>query len=59
MPVTRRLRIAASTDPAFEPGIAGLHRKMHLPDPFPPGVEAAARIAAAMPQCRVFHYREG
>ncbi len=59
MPVTRRLRIAAPTDPAFEHGIANIRRKMHLPDAFSPEIEATACTAAAMPQCRVFHYRGG
>lgn len=59
MSLTRRLRIATPTDPVLEYGIADIRRKMHLPDAFPPEVEATACTAAAMPQCRGFHYRGG
>lgn len=47
MPITRRLRINAPTDPVLVQGLAGIRRQMHLPDVFPPEVEAAARAAAA------------
>ena len=47
MPITRRLRINAPTDPVLVQGLADIRRKMHLPDAFPPEVEAAAHDAAA------------
>ena len=47
MPITRRLRINVPTDPVLVQGLADIRRKMHLPDAFPPEVEAAARDAAA------------
>jgi len=47
MPITRRLRINAPTDPVLVQGLADIRQKMHLPDAFPPEVEAAARDAAA------------
>lgn len=47
MPITRRLRINAPTDPVLVHGLAGIRRKMRLPDAFPPEVEAAAHDAAA------------
>ena len=47
MSITRRLRINAPTDPVLVQGLAEIRRKMHLPDAFPPEVEAAARDAAA------------
>jgi exoribonuclease R len=50
MPITRRLRINAPGDPVLTQGLAGIRRKMHLPDAFPPEVEAEARNAAAHPK---------
>ncbi len=47
MPITRRLRINAPTDPVLVQGLADIRRKMRLPDAFPPEVEAAAHDAAA------------
>lgn len=47
MPITRRLRITAPTNPVLVQGLADIRRKMHLPDTFPPEVEAAASAAAA------------
>ncbi|HKT41320.1 MAG TPA: RNB domain-containing ribonuclease [Rhodanobacteraceae bacterium] len=47
MPITRRLRINAPTDPVLVQGLAAIRAKMHLPDAFPSEVEAAARDAAA------------
>jgi len=47
MPMTRRLRITAPTDPVLVQGLADIRQKMHLPDAFPPEVESAARDAAA------------
>ena len=47
MPITRRLRINAPTDPVLVQGLADIRQKMHLPNAFPPEVEAAARDAAA------------
>jgi exoribonuclease R len=47
MPITRRLRISAPTDPVLEQGLIDIRKKMHLPDAFPPEVEAAALDAAA------------
>jgi exoribonuclease R len=47
MPITRRLRINAPTDPDLVQGLADIRQKMRLPDAFPPEVEAAARAAAA------------
>jgi exoribonuclease R len=47
MPVTRRLRINAPSDPVLTQGRADIRGRMRLPDAFPPGVEAAARDAAA------------
>jgi exoribonuclease R len=47
MPVTRRLRINAPSDPVLTQGLADIRGRMRLPDAFPPEVEAAARDAAA------------
>lgn len=47
MPITRRLRINAPTNPALVNGLASIRQTMHLPDAFPPEVETAAREAAA------------
>lgn len=47
MPITRRLRINAPNDLVLTHGLADIRQKMHLPDSFPPDVEAAARDAAA------------
>ena len=47
MPITRRLRINAPTDPVQVQGLADIRRAMRLPDAFPPEVEAEARDAAA------------
>ncbi|TAN02588.1 MAG: RNB domain-containing ribonuclease [Rhodanobacteraceae bacterium] len=47
MPITRRLRVTAPTNPILIQGLADIRRTMHLPDAFPPEVEAAARDAAA------------
>lgn len=47
MPITRRLRISAPSDPTLEQGLTDIRSKMHLPDAFPPEVEAAARDATA------------
>jgi exoribonuclease R len=47
MPITRRLRINAPSDPVLVQGLADIRRKMHLPDAFPSEVEAEARDAAA------------
>ncbi|HEX7369351.1 MAG TPA: RNB domain-containing ribonuclease [Rhodanobacteraceae bacterium] len=47
MPITRRLKVTAPTDPVLENGLAAIRHAMHLPDAFPPEVEAAAREAAA------------
>lgn len=47
MPITRRLRVTAPTNPVLVQGLADIRRAMHLPDTFPPGVEAAAKDAAA------------
>lgn len=47
MPITRRLRINAPTNPVLVQGLAAIRANMHLPDAFPPEVEAAARDAAA------------
>lgn len=47
MPITRRLRITAPTNPVLVNGLAAIRQSMHLPDAFPPEVEAAARDAAA------------
>ncbi|WIG55729.1 MAG: 3'-to-5' exoribonuclease RNase R [Rhodanobacteraceae bacterium] len=47
MPITRRLRINAPADPVLEQGLTDIRKKMHLPNAFPPEVEAAARDAAA------------
>ena len=46
MPITRRLRINAASDPVLTQGLADIRRRMHLPDAFPPEVEAEARNAA-------------
>jgi exoribonuclease R len=50
MPITRRLRITAPTSPALVQGLADIRQKLHLPDAFPPAVEAEARDAAAKVQ---------
>jgi exoribonuclease R len=47
MPITRRLRVTAPTNPVLVQGLADIRQKMHLPDAFPPEVEAEARNAAA------------
>jgi exoribonuclease R len=47
MPVTRRLRITAPSNPVLVNGLAAIRQAMHLPDAFPPEVEATARAAAA------------
>ncbi|MGH8182975.1 MAG: RNB domain-containing ribonuclease [Rhodanobacteraceae bacterium] len=47
MPITRRLRVTAPTNPVLVNGLASIRQTMHLPDAFPPEVEAAARDAAA------------
>ena len=47
MPLTRRLRITAPSNPLLVDGLAAIRQAMHLPDAFPPEVEAAARDAAA------------
>ncbi|MBS0382941.1 MAG: RNB domain-containing ribonuclease [Proteobacteria bacterium] len=46
MPITRRLRITAPTNPVLVNGLASIRQAMHVPDAFPPEVEAAARDAA-------------
>lgn len=46
MPITRRLRIIAPTNPALVDGLAAIRHAMHLPDAFPPEVEAEAHAAA-------------
>ena len=50
MPLTRRLRVTAPGNPLLVDGLAAIRQAMHLPDAFPPGVEAAARDAAARVQ---------
>jgi exoribonuclease R len=47
MPLTRRLHITAPSNPLLVNGLAAIRQTMHLPDAFPPEVEAAARDAAA------------
>jgi exoribonuclease R len=47
MPITRRLRINAPSDPVLTQGLADIRGQMHLSDAFTPEVEAAARDAAA------------
>src|SRR6185312_14095370 len=47
MPITRRLRINAPSDPVLTQGVADIRRKMRLPDAFPPEVEVAAQETAA------------
>ena len=47
MPITRRLRINAPSDPTLMQGLADIRAQMHLPDAFPPDVESAAQDAAA------------
>lgn len=50
MPITRRLKITAPTNPVLVQGFAAIRRSQHLPDAFPDAVEAAAREAAAHPR---------
>lgn len=47
MPLTRRLRITAPSNPLLINGLADIRQAMHLPDGFPREVEAAAQDAAA------------
>lgn len=47
MPITRRLRINAPTNPLLVQGLAEIRREMRLPDAFPPEVDAEARDAAS------------
>ncbi|TAN06975.1 MAG: RNB domain-containing ribonuclease [Rhodanobacteraceae bacterium] len=47
MPITRRLRITAPPNPVLVDGLAAIREALHLPDAFPPDVEAEARAAAA------------
>ena len=53
MPITRRLSITAPTNPALVNGLAAIRQALHLPDAFPPEVEAEARAAAANVQLPV------
>lgn len=50
MPITRRLKITAPTNPVLVQGLADIRRSQHLPDAFPADVEAAAKEAAANPR---------
>lgn len=47
MPITRRLRVTAPTNPVLVGGLASIRQAMHLPDAFQAEVEAEARNAAA------------
>lgn len=50
MPITRRLKITAPTNPVLVRGLADIRRSQQLPDAFPESVEAAAHKAAANPR---------